>query len=279
MALAQDTAKSPAATDAKPPAAAAATIPPAPAEFKNAAHASAWLTYYYQHPDPAGIPRAYRTLVASLRTENKPVPWAVIGILGGVMIERPELIKPWAEALADLPIDQRSALVHAAWHSRTEPGLALVRAELARAEDDAKPVLQGLLDRAAKDPVEPPLRATPHLELLWGRFFASGDERFIIKMFEALPEPPPAPPRPDGSQDFGPIVITNAVRETLAANMFQHRKVLEICKARLESQPEAIQSVLRDIIANVEDRLKVEESPDPVYRQKPAPASTPDAPK
>ena len=69
------------------------------------------------------------------------------------------------------------------------------------------------------------------MHLRWGAFLANGDERHIVSIFDAM-----------GSDRPG---LTVTARNALAQSAVAHPRVMDICRAQLDKQPEEIRSTLR----------------------------------
>ena len=69
------------------------------------------------------------------------------------------------------------------------------------------------------------------LNLQWGAFLASGDERHIVNVLAAL-----------GSGEPG---LASSARFTLAQNAAAHPRVLDICRSQLDKQPAAVRAELK----------------------------------
>jgi hypothetical protein len=65
----------------------------------------------------------------------------------------------------------------------------------------------------------------------WGAFLASGDERCIVNVLTAL-----------GSDEPG---LATSARFALAQNAAAHPRVLDICRAQLDKQPESVRAELK----------------------------------
>jgi hypothetical protein len=71
-----------------------------------------------------------------------------------------------------------------------------------------------------------PVVSAAAMNLRWGAFLASGDERHIVSVLEAL-----------GSNEPG---LATSARYALAQDAASHPRVLEICREQLDRQPQAI---------------------------------------
>jgi hypothetical protein len=72
------------------------------------------------------------------------------------------------------------------------------------------------------------------MNLRWGAFLASGDERNVVSILEAL-----------GSNEPG---LATSARFALAQEAASHPRVLEICTEQLGRQPQAVRAELRAVV-------------------------------
>jgi hypothetical protein len=76
------------------------------------------------------------------------------------------------------------------------------------------------------------------MNLQWGAFLASGEERNVTNILAAI----------------GRGQIGDSARVSLAFNAAQHDRVLQICRAQLDKQPNEVRSVLRAVINDAETK-------------------------
>jgi hypothetical protein len=79
-----------------------------------------------------------------------------------------------------------------------------------------------------------PVDSAASMNLQWGAFLASGDERHIVSVLGAL-----------GSNEPG---LATSARFALARDAASHPRVLEICREQLDRQPQAIRAELRAVV-------------------------------
>lgn len=191
--------------------------------------APAWLESYYLNPDPANLAADVRRLSDSGfldRSENSAV---AIGFLGALFARHPDRLEGWLSGFGDLPARHRRLLAAAVWQSGHPEGPALLRAMATQS-----PVREEI-ERLASLP--PPLIAetsvvsVSSMRLHWGAFLATGDERHIVSILDAFGRNEPA--------------LTTAARMALARHAAVHPRVMAICRAQLDRQPEEIRSEVR----------------------------------
>jgi hypothetical protein len=195
----------------------------------TAVSAPAWLESYYLNPEPANLAAEVQRLSESGfldRSENTAV---AIGFLGALFARHPERVEGWLAETGGLPARHRRILAAALWQSGHAAGPALLRTMA-----DQSPV-RAEIERLATLPppviAETSVVSVSSLRLHWGAFLATGDERHIVSILDAFGRNEPA--------------LTSAARLALARHAAVHPRVLAICRAQLDRQPEEIRSELR----------------------------------
>ncbi len=194
-----------------------------------------WITFYYLHPQPDQVPHAVRYFSDSaLYGTSSTMP--VVAFFASVL-EKDEtaLKRVYQEISADGSDNSRMVLLNA---------LKLINSEASRAMlGDAKdkwqsPRLQTVADGGLQHPFKPLLTVDVDspmiLDMLWSAFFATGDEKPVLRILSALDSPDP--------------VVSGAAQWSLASNAQRHPIVRQICqKASSESAGER-KAVLEDIL-------------------------------
>ncbi len=195
----------------------------------SAVSAPAWLESYYLNPDPASVSADVRRLSESGfldRSENSAV---AIGFLAAIFSRHPDRVEGWVSGLGDLPERHRRLLAAAVWQSGHAEGGAVLRAMAARS-----PVREEIERLASLPPpviAETSVVSVSSMRLHWGAFLATGDERHIVSILDAFGRNEPA--------------LTTAARLALARHAAVHPRVMAICRAQLDRQPEEIRSEVR----------------------------------
>ena len=203
--------------------------------------AQVWLETYYVNPRPAELVAN----VQALSREGffaKPGHSAVgIGFLSTVFASNPDRIEKWLHEMRDLPARDRRLVAAALWQAGHPLGAQLLR------DVDPNSSVRDEVLRVANTPAQlvadTPVRSASSMNLQWGAFLASGDERHIIRVLDAI--------------GTGERSLDSAARIALAQNAAAHPRVLEICRAQLDRQPEEVRSVLRAALRNAESAPRI----------------------
>lgn len=203
--------------------------------------AQAWLETYYVNPRPAELAANVRALSREGFFEKPGHTSLGIGFLATVFAAHPDRVDRWLGDLAALPATHQRLLAAALWQagdSRGAERLRLVDRNSAVRED----VLR-LADTPAQMISDTPVQSSSSMNLQWGAFLASGDERHIIRILDGL-----------GSGNRG---LDFAARASLAQHAAAHPRVLEICRSQLERQPEEVRSVLRAALKEAQAKPRI----------------------
>lgn len=197
--------------------------------------AQAWLETYYLDPQPAELPRAIRRLSAAGYFDRPEHVSVAIGFIATIFARHPDQVAGWLEQFDGLPESHCRLVVGALWQSGHPSGPDLLRAFGRRT------TMRKEIDRLADQPSRPvadtPVRSPSSMRLQWGAFLATGEERHVVRILDAFGQNVPG--------------LTPAVRISLAENAAAHPRVLEICRAQLDRQPEAVRAELRAALSDV----------------------------
>jgi hypothetical protein len=131
-----------------------------------------WMTSYYQNPHPDHFVTEVRQL-SQRGILSAPVTTA---FLGRVLAQNPAKIPEWMAALADLPDGDKEVLHKAIWLSGTDAGKAYLKDQ----------GLADLLNDPSPDLLKEEIDSPSTLDMLWGYYFATGDEAPVRRIVSAL---------------------------------------------------------------------------------------------
>jgi hypothetical protein len=192
-----------------------------------------WLNHYYENPRPDDFLPSVYSLDSKGYFEQTPSAVS-IGFFSAVFSQYPQKVNTWLAETAPLSERTRRILAAAAWQAGQPRGQQMLRDMSVNSSDDIKAEIAQLLERGATPIAQTPVRSAESMNLRWGAFLASGDANHVTSILAAL-----------GS---GEPNLSTAARYSLAQNAARHERVLQICQAEMEKQPEAIRSELRAAI-------------------------------
>lgn len=191
--------------------------------------AQAWLETYYLNPQPAELGRAVRALSREGYFE-KPGRTAIgIGFLSTVFAQNPERVDGWLAELSGLPLAHHRLVAAALWQAGNPIGTQMLRSLGETSEVGYE--VQRLADKQATAVVDTPVLSPSSMNLQWGAFLATGNERHVVNILDGIGSDHPS--------------LSSAARYALAQNAAAHPRVMEICRAQLTKQPNEVRSVLQ----------------------------------
>lgn len=228
-----------------------ACAPAADAEgdFSDCEAVSQWITYYYVKPEPHRVAKAL--LAASshglLKDGQRTAPF--FGFLAGVMSKNPGMVNTLAQQLTSLPEVDQPVLILGIWYSGYPDAKPLLK-QLSNSMPKHKGEIDYLLAHGRPALLEIQFEQGAWvLDMLWGNFMATGDEAPVARIISALPW---ANVRDDPSR----TLVGGAARWSLISNAIQHKRVMDISRKELTSQPKEVADVLREVIAEAEKDMQ-----------------------
>lgn len=190
-----------------------------------------WVAHYYENPRPDDFVPSVYALSRTDYFETLGQPSIAIGFFATVFAQHPQHVDYWLRETSALPERHRRILAAAAWMAGHPAGVRRLQ-DMGAAEDrPLREELRELLARGSEPIAGTPVLSASSMNLQWGAFLASGDERHIVNVFAAL-----------GSDQPG---VARTARFALAQNAAAHPRVLDICRAQIDRQPAAIRDELR----------------------------------
>jgi hypothetical protein len=193
-----------------------------------------WIENYYQHPAPDALVQAVCSLNNDGYFEEPAQLDAAIGFFSTVFEQNPKQVDHWLRETRFLPLPTRRTLAIAAWVAGDPTGARRVRASFDAFNYPVRAEVDRLLAAGPQSLYQTPVVSAASMNLRWGAFLASGDERHIVSVLEAL-----------GSNEPG---LATSVGFALAQDAASHPRVLEICREQLDRQPQAIRAELRAVV-------------------------------
>lgn len=197
--------------------------------------AAEWMTSYYKSPSPSRFIPEVRSLVkeGALKRENSKLP--IIAFLSQVMRANPDKIESWLEEFENIDDDQKAVLYASAWYSHTEQALSYFKQRK----------LHKYLEEPAPDILALKVNNPSVLDMLWGYYFATGEEepiRRIITAFDyskfagALEKHKDSEKTKQQMDEIYWDVFFGAAMWSLDSNCRQHQAVQNICETILDSK-------------------------------------------
>jgi len=199
-----------------------------------------WLNRYYQNPQPSALPNVVYELSREGYFESSGQPAQAIGFFSTVFAQNPAMIDQWFAQFKGLPVKDQRVLASALWYSGNKQGERRLLEMSANSSEGVRSGINRMIAGGNKSVAETPVLSESSMNLQWGAFLASGNEKHITNILAAV-----------GSGQPG---ITEAARISLAMNAATHPRVMEICRAQLDKQPNEVRSVLRAVLNDAETK-------------------------
>lgn len=199
--------------------------------------ARGWLENYYVNPQPERLPSAVLELSRNGFFEKEGNIPLAIGFLSSVFTQNPGRVDTWLLELNDLPLNHQRLIASALWQSGHPLGAEMlstlsetssIRREIVR--------LASTPSRAIEDT---PVLSPQSMNLQWGAFLATGSDKPVIAILEGMGERP---------------TLDAAARVALAQNAATHPRVMDICRAQLDKQPESVRAEVRAALNQAQGR-------------------------
>lgn len=205
-----------------------------------------WATYYYLHPRPDLLPSALDVFAKAGVLKSMESEGSLIAFMAQVCAASPSpQLSSWVSAVAKSPENQRVAFESALWIANTvESRLALT--QLGHTETgDQKKAVNNMLARTPPDLLQGEIASPAVVDALWWSFYASGDARFVERIISVLPM--------SKSEDAQQASIGRAAQSSLASNVIQHPKVMQICESSSWRLPSTERAMLTQIIERAKE--------------------------
>ncbi len=207
-----------------------------------------WMTYYYLHPSPEEAPLAIQSMhqIGYLKRENAGAPIASYFSL--IFRSCPAAIEPSFKSFAEFLPEEQKLLLRSLWLAKTGEAKVqlgkLVKTQVAKGNHENEDLLKYEAPEIETISVDSP----DVLDMLWGAFLATGDEKYVIRVISVLPYSAI-------KGDIARLLVGGAAKWSLESNAIQHKRVLDICSSQLEKQPGEVQAILSQVITEAKKEI------------------------
>ncbi len=206
-----------------------------------------WMSHYYLHRDTASVVPAIRQMFKQGWFARDTAVAPLAAFLASVFYQNHKKIEPWLHELNDLTLEQKKYLWMAVHLSGVPESQELLQKIGMENGAEAGKYVNQLLAEKRQNVVDMPVTGPAVLDMFWGQFVASGDERCVRRVIGALYYL-------QETEDLAKILIGGAARWSLESNAAQHPRVLEICKQSRTAAREDVKKVLDEIIEKAEKK-------------------------
>ncbi len=199
-------------------------------------HWDNWMKHYYQHKEPNKIPQLLKWIDQSdALKSNMSATFAIGGFLSEVFDQNPKMVETWLSN-TNLKSDTYKEIMFAALMFSNKPNLAKQYLGINVSVSDREYI--SILRQQATNPTQ--------LNLLLGRFYASGDRRYVIKVIKMLDIE--LDKNAELNSANSDVVFAMLARWSLGSNMQQHKLVTQIVKAEAAKSSGNLKTNLEDLL-------------------------------
>ena len=236
---------------------------PQPA-FSSAEKLLDWVTNYRKHPNPSRVPAAVHAMLDFGLFGDEDKEWFCIGFIAGVLGTNPKDGPGLIPRMFPLPDKEQAVIIRAIAYSERPDWRDLLEKNSARMPL-RRPLIDDFLQGKRPTLMELPLvdGGSSGIYALWGYYVATGQHEPVVRIMQALQW---SRRKDDSSFSFKKIftgwghdpsavekITTGGTAKwTLASYAERDRELLELYRAEVARQPEAIATPLKDVIAAAE---------------------------
>ena len=210
--------------------------------FETMDEVSEWPHHYYKSLDIESVAPAIRALFKyKIFDKDSTIPFT-IAFLSTIFDENQDMLEGWMAELKNLDSRERQFLWIAIDLSNKPKGQELLKKIREKeTEEDNKKFIDTLLTSLGKDILLIKIDSAAVLDMLWGKFFASGDKQCVRRIISVLSWV-------KDNEKTEKFFIGEAAQWSLTSNASRHRLVLEVCLEELKTQPDEVKEILREIV-------------------------------
>jgi hypothetical protein len=223
------------------PAAKAASKGPPPIQFQSPEAIARWINAYRQRPEPQRLPEAVKAMVQFGIFKDNESSGMHLGFMGGVIGANPGIAEDLIARMFPMPPEDHIAVIKAIAYSGLPDWKQLLSRFAERMPARASVVdryltnkLPALADLALDSGPAP-------LDVLWGRYFATGSYEPIVRIVSVLQWSGDA-------NNVERLTIGSMAKWTLAQNASRDMDLLQMLKASLAHEPRKSAAMLREVI-------------------------------
>lgn len=211
-----------------------------------------WVTYYYIYPQPEFTTRAIFLLEKNGLLDDRESRAFSVAFIARMFAQHPEKLQKWVQDLKSLEQSHKSFVWTALWLANTSESMREARV----LKEQLSSLDQSIVECSVRKQVaveDMKVKSANILEMLWGSFMATGDERYVNRIIEVLPISQPT--ASDLRNNAMQVIIALTARWGLISNAIQHKRVLAICTKDRDTMPQ-FKDVLTEILDKVNEQLQ-----------------------
>ena len=214
-------------------------------EFASSESILRWINGYRAKPEPAKVPQAARAMSELNLFRDLDTAGVYVGFLAGVLETNPKKAEELVTKMFPMPPEDQVVIVRAIAYSNLPDWKALLLKFAER-----MPARQPLIDRFVNDKMpsfkQVPLDSGPApLDMLWGKYFATGSYEPVVRMVSIL----------EWSKDANNVdrlTVGSMAKLTLATNASRDKELMDMLKLSMKHETKENRAVLQEVIEAAE---------------------------
>ncbi|MDZ4814963.1 MAG: hypothetical protein SGI71_01700 [Verrucomicrobiota bacterium] len=205
-----------------------------------------WTSFYYQKPQPDLTVKMIKNMSSKGLFSNPASHPGILGFFSQLFALNGDKIKFWFGELNGLPADDRKILWLALWYANTPETKALLTSLSAQADPETRTGIEALLKNPAPALMTMDIKSPASMEILWGAFYATGDERYVLRVMTFLP----FQAEQESPEKFA---LGQASYISLSGNTVKHPAVAGVVARELVKRDKTWQPFLRAVLDGAEE--------------------------
>lgn len=195
-----------------------------------------FMVNYYLHPSPEKVSQAVKAMhkIGYLQKEAAGAP--IASFLSLVFRSNSTAIEATLVDFNSYTSAEQQVLLRALWLADTAQSKMSIQ-KLVVGNGHAE-LLKSVPPKIEQIPVESP----DVLDMMWGAFMATGDEKYVLPVISVLPYS-------TIKGNIPRLLVGGSARWSLTSNAIQHKRVFDICNSQLEKQPKEVKEILSEVIS------------------------------
>lgn len=201
------------------------------------------MAHYYEQPNPEGFPKWVKDASTVGAFDKPSARFPMMIFMSEVVKGNPDKAAQWCKDFSGLPSFHKATIAWSVRNANVAAQTDCIESFLGLGVDDKKRIYSSQrhdpLARAASNPSD--------LDMLWALFMATGSEIAVNRIIDVLGRPTPEKGTP-GSVEM--LLLKGAAKWSLVSNMQQHKRVVEIVRARQAMEAGALRKELDEVAEN-----------------------------
>ncbi|MDD3296220.1 MAG: hypothetical protein PHU64_02550 [Candidatus Omnitrophica bacterium] len=207
-----------------------------------------WMRYYYQRPQPELVENAIAFINDNDLINSQLKQPFFASFFSIIFSKNPQDIDKLKNTLSALLPHTKETILQALWLSNTQEAKHCLKQEAILLKEPDSAYIRRLLGLEPYDILSMQINKTSDLDMLWGAFFASGDNRYVKKIINTL-----SWLELNGSQE-NKATIAQAAEESLINNAHRDSRIMQICQQELNTASLTLKTTIQKVISQAKDK-------------------------